>query len=791
MMHPETLVTGRRRRFAFAGRWRPAGLELRMRLRCHLLFCIFLPLFLVACGRSPRAYLERGNSFFEEGNYAEAILNYQKALQRDARFAEAHYRLGLAQLKQRDPKAALDSLTQAVELDPDNRDAREQLADLLLTAYLQNRDHPQYLYDRLEALAARFLKEAPDSFQGHRILGFLRMTDRRNNEAIEEFQKALAAKPWDPEVTLALLKPMLQSGRHAEAENLALATIERNKAFGPLYDVLYLHYLALGRQDDAEQLIRRKAADNPGNLEFALQLAAHYYQWKKYDAMSDLLQRLLDDKRFPDSPLAVADFYAKRGNWAEATRITELGMARNPAKKETYEKYLVLLLQGQGRQDEALAMAEKLLQETPDDTAALAARAQMLVRKGGANLEAAMNDYRKLVKLEPSEPLFRFMLGRLHHLRGDTETAQNMYIEASRLRSSYLPPLMGLAELSFERGDYKRTIEFANRVLAFDSKNPDARVLLAAGHMGLGEYDLARQVLSAVTREFPSYAPAEVQLGYVYLNQKQFSQADALFRKHRKPGQTDLRALRGLAESQLAQGKPDAALALVTEEVKQSGGSVQSRELLALIAVKANKPGAAIESYKPLVEADPNNARRHARLADLYRMAGDADLAIAHFRKALELDSGETGSMVMLAALLAEKGRAEEAIGIYRKVLERNPNDPVVLNNLALLLADSDPEKALEYAQRALQQRQEDPSIRDTVGWIYAKTSRLDAAIQILDNLVREHPSNPTYRYHFGYALLRKGDRGQAKTQLEQALANSPSKQQEAEIRKLLGTLGA
>ena len=763
-------------------------------MRCQfslLSFCLSALFFLAGCGRSPKAYLERGNALFDQGNYAEAVINYQKALQRDARFAEAHYRLGLAQLKQRDPKAALDSLTQAVELDPNHRDARERLADLLLTAYLQNRDHPQYLYDRLQTLAERFLKDDPDSFQGHRILGFLRMTDRRNHEAIEEFQKALAVKPWDPDVTLALLKPLLQSGRHAEAEKLALATIERHKSFGPLYDVLYIHYLALGRQNDAEQLLRRKVAGNPDNIEFALQLAAHYYQGKQYEAMNALLESLLDDKRLPDAPLAVADFYAKRGNWAEATRITELGMARNPAKKQTYEKYLVLLLEGQGRRDEALATAERLLEESPEDTAALAARAQMLVRKGGANLEAAMNDYQKLVKLEPSEPLFRFMLGRLHHLRGEVEEAQNLYVEAARLRPSYLPPLMGLAELSFERGDYRRAVEFANRVLAFDSKNPDARVLLAAAHMGLGEYDLARQVLTAVTREFPSYAPAEVQLGYVYLNQKQYSQADALFRKHRKPGQADLRALRGLAESQLAQGKPDAALALVTEEVKQSGGSAPSRELLAFIAVKANRPAVAIEPYKSLVEADPNNAQRHARLADLYRMAGDTDRAIAHFRRALELNSGETGSMVMLAVLLAEKGHTEEAAGLYGKALEKNPNDSVALNNLALLLADSDPEKALGYAQRALQQRQEDPSIRDTVAWIYAKTSRVDAAIQILDNLVREHPSNPTYRYHFGYALLRKGDRAGARTQLEQALASTPSKQQEAEIRKLLGTLGA
>jgi tetratricopeptide (TPR) repeat protein len=487
----------------------------------------------------------------------------------------------------------------------------------------------------------------------------------------------------------------------------------------------------------------------------------------------------------------VADFYAKRGNWAEATRYTELGIARDPAKRSTYQRFQILLLEGQQRYAEAATMAESLLRQNPNDVAALAARAGLLVKRGNPqDREAAAKDYEKLTRLEPTAPVFRFMLGRLYQARGDFDRAQMAYVEAVKLSSSYLPPLMGLAEISLSRQDYKRTVELANRVIAIDPVNPEPRVVLATGQMGLGQYGQAKNLLTEVVRRFPSYKAAEVQLGFVYLNEQQYSQAEALFRKNHK-AQADLRALRGLAECQLAQGKPEAALALVQEEVKQTNGAAPVRELLSFVAAKAKQFDFAAESYKPLVDAHPKNAAHHERLADLYRMAGNLEGAIHHFRAALELNPNQSGAAVMLGFLLANKGQKEEASRYYKQALAANPNDPVVLNNLALLLVDSDTSQALKYAQLALARNPNSPAVKDTVGWIYARMSNPDAALQIFETLTRQHPKNATYRYHLGYTLLQKGDHKRAKDQLTQALSSAPEAGDEAAIRKLLATIGS
>ena len=82
---------------------------------------IVLPLivFLAGC-RSAQSYLEKGNAMFAQGHFAEANLNYRKALQKDPNFGEAYYRAGLAELKDNKVAQALQDLQRAVRLMPDN-----------------------------------------------------------------------------------------------------------------------------------------------------------------------------------------------------------------------------------------------------------------------------------------------------------------------------------------------------------------------------------------------------------------------------------------------------------------------------------------------------------------------------------------------------------------------------------------------------------------------------------------------------------------------------------------------
>src|SRR5437660_9047273 len=109
-----------------------------------LLLLLFV-ILVASCSRDPKVqaqrYLENGNKFFEKAKYKEASIMYRRALQKDLKFGEAYYRLGLTDLKLASYSDAAKMLRRAVDLLPDNVDATSKLADLYLVAAAQDSAH--------------------------------------------------------------------------------------------------------------------------------------------------------------------------------------------------------------------------------------------------------------------------------------------------------------------------------------------------------------------------------------------------------------------------------------------------------------------------------------------------------------------------------------------------------------------------------------------------------------------------------------------------------------------------
>src|SRR5579863_6325181 len=132
-------------------------------------------LLLASCSRDPRVqaqrYVENGNKFFAKAKYKEAAIMYRKALQKDLRFGDAYYRLGITDLKLANFGDAIHQLQRAVSLQPDNADAAVKLADIYLLGATQNSGRRSQMMDEVKDITGRILKADPNSFEGHRIRG--------------------------------------------------------------------------------------------------------------------------------------------------------------------------------------------------------------------------------------------------------------------------------------------------------------------------------------------------------------------------------------------------------------------------------------------------------------------------------------------------------------------------------------------------------------------------------------------------------------------------------------------
>src|SRR5262249_24975131 len=195
---------------------------------------------------------------------------------------------------------------------------------------------------------------------------------------------------------------------------------------GPIYDVLYGYYQSAQRAKEAELLVRSKAANNPKNILFTLELAAHYARTKNRELMEATLRRVLDNPRdFPKARLAMGDFYVALGEPEQASRYYEEGVRNNPADRIDYQTRLAGLLVAQHKGDQALPILEQILKAKPDDVATRSVRAGLLLQKASApDRERAVSEFQDLVKTNPSDVALRNGLGRALISVGKTDQAR-------------------------------------------------------------------------------------------------------------------------------------------------------------------------------------------------------------------------------------------------------------------------------------------------------------------------------------------------------------------------------
>ncbi len=61
-------------------------------------------ILLVSCGFTAGRAFDRGTKLYEKGQYAEASIEFRRAIQKDPKFGEAYLKLGLTELRQANPQ---------------------------------------------------------------------------------------------------------------------------------------------------------------------------------------------------------------------------------------------------------------------------------------------------------------------------------------------------------------------------------------------------------------------------------------------------------------------------------------------------------------------------------------------------------------------------------------------------------------------------------------------------------------------------------------------------------------
>ncbi|PWU06145.1 MAG: hypothetical protein C5B51_12935 [Terriglobia bacterium] len=750
----------------------------------------FLLLVTTACSRSAAYYMDKGNQLYARGAYADAELNYRKAAQKDPNNGEALYRAALAELKQNKPLAAWQDLERCLRVIPDNKAAQRELANLLLGGFIGDPSRPQAVYDRLVKISGEWLARDPRSAEALRIKGYLAMLEKRPEEAVTLFTSGHEANPADDKMTLGLMDALYRSGSAVRAEKAGLDFIAANKSAADVYDALYRLYGETGRPADAENILKRKIQENPKDTGYLLQLAGHYAGVNNRAELAAVMERFLASAGGdPQAHLKSGDFYASIGDWANAQREYSSGIA-NSKDKLTYQLRLARLLLTQNKSQEGLKLLEQTVAEHPEDQYARTLRAALLVDlQSGTKTAEAIQDLKALVEKSPDDTFLRLVYAKVLVQTGDAAGGQAQFQEVIKKDPNSVEARISLADLALKRGAAAEAIQHADVALALIPSHVQAQLIRGSALLRAGRYEESGEALIRLARQVPELVDVQLQLAYVSLAKQKYSEAETEFKKVWDAHPQEWRALGGLVDTDLAEHRPEKAVARLEEELKRTHGAQQVRSMLVTTALKSGRYNMAVEQLRTLADQTPDSIDPQLQLSNLYRLRGDLDGAIKILEKAATLQPKDPRPGTMISFLLEQLNRKQEAKQSARHALSLHPEDPAAMNNLAYLMAETGDnlDQALKLARQATGKAPQVPFFADTLAVVYLKRNQNDEALEILDKLVRQYPNNADFAYHAGVGWFQKGQTTRAKTELARALQLLPTKETEAGIQELLG----
>jgi tetratricopeptide (TPR) repeat protein len=371
--------------------------------------------------------------------------------------------------------------------------------------------------------------------------------------------------------------------------------------------------------------------------------------------------------------------------------------------------------------------------------------------------------YRRASALSPRSMNWKYYLGNLLGLRGISQEAINEIREALKIDGAYTPARVRLAQLLFESGELKQSLEEYQKSLQQNCR-------LATAYLGLGQVHAAQGAWSDAIASyrkacglFEDYAAAHYALGMAY----------------RKLGD-DANSLVELELYQRSKKKPQPSEdpLLDTVNALYAGGNIHFVNGSSL--AQQGKLTQATEEFESALKVNPRLMMAHVNLIAAYGRLGRADRAEAHFRDAVKLDPGWVELYYNWGLVLMGKQRIAEAIEAFKKALDVNPNYANAHLELGQILTDAG---SISESQRHLRLAVENaPANREArclLGSSLLSTGQIgDAIAQLIQSVKIEDDKTAICMQTLALAYERAGD-------LDKALYYTRAARERAVARQL------
>lgn len=759
---------------------------------------LLLLFFLSGCSseRAKQTHLARGENYLKNRQFQEAALEFRSAIELDKNFVSAHY--GLAQAFEGQERFAetIEQLRKTAELAPAHLESRLKLGNYYLLL-----QPPQTV--EAEKLIEQILTLDSNNIEGYVLkASTLALQNKTEAEVMAALNKAVSLNPNRVETHLSVGRFFMSRSNPKEAEKYFQQALRINEN-AIVAHLDYGRFLDFNnRSGEAEKHFRRSIEVEAGNRDAYETLAAFYINQKNLVAAEEVYKNLVNlTPERPEEKILLADFYAAVNREADAVNTLQEILIARPEFVKGRVRLGELYLQ---REDAAGAneQANAILKRNGRDAAGLLLRSRIRTRQGDE--ETAIKDLQEVLKQEPSNKFALYYMADAQLRTGKIEQARNFVGDLERFHPAYLYSKQLKTNIAFAEGAPQTAAQEANELLTRLSQarpgksqtEKDLRDLRLSALTARGQARLQLNQISEARTDFEAARQLAPNSPQVYLNLAKAAlrtnngtEAANNYTRALQIDANNFDALSGLVRVKSAQKQFTEAHSLISEKLTENSSLPHIQAALLFLQSRTyyeeGKTSEAENTVQQAIEKDVNYFPAYFFYAELMASKNQIDAAVEKYRVVLSRDPANANIYTLIGLLEDGRGNYEAALQNYQKALQLNPHQAIAANNIGWIYSEQgrgNLDEAAALVQPLTEKFPNEGAYADTLGWIFHKKGANELAIAQLRRAVaideREAAQtgrafNPAYRVRLGTVLAAKGDRANARREVETALKNS------------------
>lgn len=724
-----------------------------------------------------RALVVRGDIARARGKYDEAASTYQKVLDLDPNNLMAL--VNLASLE-----TGLNRFDAAAKhIETIGKVSGAEVMSLYLQAFL---DFRRQAFPAARESILKVLALAPDHLPSVVLAGVNEFALNSNEQAEKYLRQALSMAPNIIIAKRALIATLLRTGQIPQALDLVRSAVIEMPDDAPLMTLAGEAYMRAGDYANATKYLGRAAALNPKDPQARTQLGISRLAAGDNDAaLADLEAAVQSNEQDYKADMLMVVAHMNRRDFPSAAKAIDQLERKQPNNPITYNFRGGLLLATKD-----IAGARAAFEKAMSLDATFVPAAINLARMDVADkkVDVAKKRFTTILDKDPTKTDASMALVDLQ--RGTRAPAADIVQTLTRAIKADPKAIRPLVVLSQEtvRTDPAQALDAARKAAVLSPGSPEVLDALGAAQLANGEERAALTTYTKLVEVAPRSATAMFRLASLLNNNANPTAAIRLLQKALEIEPNYIEAQAALVSLQLNAGNVAEALKLArrVEAAKPESPFGWLLEGDALMASKAYaKAAASYDKAYALSHSGGIAIKAHAA----YSAAGQGTIGEARLQEWLKQSPDDTTARYYLASAAATRKDYRAAIEQYETILRKDADNAVVLNDLAAAYDQVKDPRAIATAEAAHKSKPTEAPINDTLGWMLVQRGDTSRGLQLLRDAARTAPDVVEIRMHLVQALLKTGDKGAARAELESIVNRRENSPQRVEAQKLLAAM--